>query len=58
MKIEFTGWVGKDETLEQVKQRMYLDCVHSVEGARGRWEERDFPPREIKITLEDIDEKD
>ncbi len=57
MKLEFRGWVGKGETLEQIKQRMHLDCVHSTKGGCKGWRESDWPPREIKVTLEETDEK-
>ena len=65
MKKVMIGWIGKGNTQPMISEPMEdfpkvkevrLDQVYENKGVKSEWYEDDWPPRKIKITIEEIDE--
>jgi hypothetical protein len=54
MKRVFTGWIGRREMLNNA---IYVDSTQIIvdlfeRGRKDDWEDRDWPPRRVKVTVE------
>jgi hypothetical protein len=65
MKKVLIGWIGKENVQPMISEPMdgfpkvkevRLDKVYENKGLKSEWEENDWPPRKIKITIEELDE--
>jgi len=54
-KIVFLGWIGKTVKVtdfKRSKDKMYYPEVYPTKGNRSDWDETDWPPQRVKITIE------
>jgi hypothetical protein len=54
-KIEFTAWIGK--TWKKPSMRFVNDNLRGVwlmRGLKSDWDEDDWPPVKVKVTLEEV----
>jgi len=63
MKKVITGWIGKGNEQPMISESMdgfpsvkeiRLDKVYENKGVKSEWEQDDWPPRKIKITIEEV----
>ena len=56
MKITRIGWVGKQTSLESVIQRLIKSyALAEFRGEEWEWPEQYWPPRKIRIIVEDVE---
>jgi len=62
-KFEIKGWTGKSEKLPQFISRIKKDgftqydfVLEHSKGRKTQWSPTDWPPKRVRITVEEIDE--
>jgi len=65
MKRVMIGWIGKENTQPMISKEMIdyptvkevnLVDVYANKGVKSEWCENEWPPRKIKITIEEVEE--
>lgn len=58
MKITRVGWIGKCTSLEDVIHRFIKSYALAEErGEEWEWPEQYWPPRKVRVTVEDEEDK-